>query len=62
MVEEALRAQIPVLVIDVKSDLPNLLLSFPSFDPALLAPWIEGAGSPSAVDARSTSPRSWRAA
>jgi hypothetical protein len=46
MVEEALRAQVPVLVIDVKSDLPNLLLSFPSFAPELLAPWIEGAGSP----------------
>ena len=29
MVEEALRAQVPVLMIDVKGDLPNLLLAFP---------------------------------
>jgi hypothetical protein len=41
MVEEALRAKVPVLVIDVKGDLPNLALAFPSFDPALMAPWVE---------------------
>ena len=41
LVEEALRASIPVLVIDVKGDLPNLMLAFPSFDPAALAPWVE---------------------
>jgi hypothetical protein len=28
-------------VIDVKGDLPNLLLAFPSFDPVLLEPWVE---------------------
>jgi len=44
LVEEALRNQIPTIVIDVKGDLPNLLLSFPSFEPALFAPWVEGAG------------------
>ncbi len=43
VVEEALRAGTPVLVIDVKGDLPNLALAFPSFDPALLAPWVEPA-------------------
>ncbi len=43
MVEEALRASIPVLVIDVKGDLPNLLLKLPSFDPVALAPWVEAA-------------------
>ena len=42
MVEEALRNQIPVLVIDVKGDLPNLLLQVPTFDPSALAPWVEG--------------------
>ncbi len=31
VIEEALRAKVPVLVIDVKGDLPNLLLTFPSF-------------------------------
>ena len=28
--EEALRSGVPVLMIDVKGDLPNLLLSFPT--------------------------------
>jgi hypothetical protein len=42
VVEEALRAGVPVLVIDVKGDLPNLLLSFPNFDARELLPWIEG--------------------
>jgi hypothetical protein len=32
MVEETLRAKVPVLVIDIKGDLPNLRLAFPSFD------------------------------
>jgi hypothetical protein len=41
MVEEAARAQVPTIVIDVKGDLPNLLLTFPSFDPTLLEPWVE---------------------
>jgi len=29
LVEEALRARVPVLMLDVKGDLPNLLLTFP---------------------------------
>src|SRR3954471_8668539 len=41
MIEEAARAQVPTIVIDVKGDLPNLLLALPSFDPALLEPWLE---------------------
>jgi hypothetical protein len=41
MVEEAVRARVPTLVVDVKGDLPNLLLAFPSFEPAVLAPWVE---------------------
>ena len=43
MIEEALRNGIPVLVIDVKGDLANLLLAFRNFDPALMAPWVEAA-------------------
>jgi hypothetical protein len=43
LVEEAMRAGVPVLVIDIKGDLPNLKLAFPSFDPALMAPWVEAA-------------------
>src|SRR5690348_5688624 len=49
MVEEALRAKVPVLVVDVKGDLPNLLLTFPSFASSELVPWVDGA----ATDARS---------
>jgi hypothetical protein len=51
LVEEALRAQVPVLVIDVKGDLPNLLLSFPTFAPSELLPWASAATS--ANDSRS---------
>jgi hypothetical protein len=43
MVEEALRAGIPSLVFDIKGDLPNLALAFPSFDPAAMRPWVEPA-------------------
>jgi hypothetical protein len=50
MVEEALRAQIPVLVIDVKGDLPNLLLAFPSFDAGALKPWVEASPNQEIVD------------
>jgi hypothetical protein len=45
-VEEALRAQIPVIMIDVKGDLPNLLLAFPTFAHSEFAPWLEGHGAP----------------
>jgi DNA helicase HerA-like ATPase len=43
LIEEALRAGVPALVIDVKGDLPNLLLSFPNFDPSAIEPWVEPA-------------------
>jgi hypothetical protein len=43
LVEEALRAEIPVLVVDIKGDLPNLALAFPSFDEAAMTPWVEPA-------------------
>src|SRR6187549_3298316 len=46
MIEEAIRAGVPVLVIDVKGDLPNLLLAFPTFDPGHFQPWIEGCSAP----------------
>src|SRR6266851_2363444 len=51
LVEEALRAQVPVLVIDIKGDLPNLLLSFPTFAASELLPWADS--SASATDERS---------
>ncbi len=43
LVEEALRAKIPVLLLDVKGDLANLKLAFPSFDAKHIAPWVEAA-------------------
>ncbi len=43
LVEEALRAQVPVLIVDVKGDLPNLALAFPSFDAERMTPWVEPA-------------------
>lgn len=46
MVEEALRAKVPVLMIDVKGDLPNLLLTLPDFSAASLAPWIASETEP----------------
>jgi hypothetical protein len=47
LVEEALRAKVPVLVIDVKGDLPNLLLSFASFGASELLPWVDASRLPS---------------
>ncbi|HET9956328.1 MAG TPA: helicase HerA-like domain-containing protein [Polyangiaceae bacterium] len=51
LAEEALGAGIPTLIIDVKGDLPNLLLAFPDFEPTAYLPWIEpgvqGQSSPS---------------
>src|SRR5690348_14950416 len=41
MIEEAARARVPTMVIDVKGDLPNLLLAFPNFEPTVIAPWVE---------------------
>ena len=65
LVEEVLSAQVPCLLIDVKGDLANLALAFPSFDPSAMAPWVEadagdddGIADPpvvaSAVEARRT--------
>ena len=33
--------EVNAVVIDVKGDLPNLLLTFPNFEPSLLEPWLE---------------------
>lgn len=41
MIEEAARARVPTLVVDVKGDLTNLLLSFKDFSPEQFAPWVE---------------------
>jgi predicted nuclease of restriction endonuclease-like (RecB) superfamily len=46
LVEEALRAGVPVLIFDVKGDLPNLLLSFPDFSADQLLPWVAASMTP----------------
>jgi DNA helicase HerA-like ATPase len=51
VVEEALRNGVPVIVIDVKGDLPNLLLSFPKLDAEAVAPWLDEADLASGPDA-----------
>jgi hypothetical protein len=43
MVEELLRNQVPVLLLDIKGDLPNLGLCFSDFSPERMTPWIEPA-------------------
>jgi Bacterial protein of unknown function (DUF853) len=52
LAEAALLAGIPTVLIDVKGDLPNLLLNFPNFDPAATLPWLDGEGfTPEALQA-----------
>src|SRR6266542_6833793 len=41
LIEEALIDNIPVLAIDPKGDLSNLLLTFPNLAPADFRPWID---------------------
>jgi hypothetical protein len=43
VIEEALRAGIPVLAIDPKGDLTNLCLTFPDLAPSDFRPWIDEA-------------------
>jgi hypothetical protein len=57
LVEEALRNEIPTLIIDVKGDLPNLLLSFPSFAHEPLKPWMESTGGEGEDEAASVRAR-----
>ena len=42
LLEEAIRAGIPCLVLDLKGDLANLALSFPSLEPGDFEPWVDG--------------------
>ena len=43
LLEELLRSGVPVLVIDPKGDMGNLLLRFPELRPDDFAPWVEAA-------------------
>jgi len=44
LAEEALRTRIPTIAIDVKGDLPNLLLNFPNFELSSYGAWLEASG------------------
>lgn len=46
LAEEALSARVPVLMIDVKGDLPDLLLAFRSFSPNEFLPWVKSSLEP----------------
>ncbi len=41
MLEEAVRSNVPLLVIDVKGDMTNLGLVFDDFDPESFVPWVQ---------------------
>ncbi|NNF13437.1 MAG: DUF853 family protein [Gemmatimonadetes bacterium] len=41
LVEEILASGVPVLILDPKGDMGNLLLNFPSFDPEDFEPWVD---------------------
>ena len=41
LIEETAKAGVPTIVVDVKGDLPNLLLAFSDFEPRWLEPWVE---------------------
>ena len=43
LIEEALLAGIPVLVLDPKGDMANLALVFPDLEPASFRPWVSEA-------------------
>ncbi len=49
LLEEALRQNIPTLVLDPKGDMGNLLLSFPELRPDDFAPWVPAGTDPAAT-------------
>ena len=61
MIEEALIDNIPVIAIDPKGDLPNLLLGFPQLRPEDFRPWIQsGDASRQPKTRRPYGKRDWR--
>lgn len=51
LIEEVLAAGVPVLALDPKGDLTNLLLTFPQLRPEDFAPWMPSGSDPAAVAA-----------
>ncbi len=52
LLEELVRAQVPILAIDPKGDLANLALLFPSLSAEAFAPWVEAGADAGEVAAR----------
>lgn len=51
LIEEVLRSEVPVLMIDIKGDLTNLALAFDDFAHTQFEPWVEPApGDPRSVE------------
>jgi hypothetical protein len=50
LIEEVLKQGVPVLAIDPKGDLSNLLLLFDTLDAASLAPWVDGDAAAAAAE------------
>jgi len=45
LLEEALRSRVPVILLDIKGDLANLMLTFPGLTAAEFAPWVDADGA-----------------
>lgn len=45
VLEEALRSRVPVILLDIKGDLANLMLTFPGLTAAEFAPWVDADGA-----------------
>jgi hypothetical protein len=54
LIEEVLAAGVPVLALDPKGDLTNLLLTFPELRPDDFGPWVPEGADPAAVAAEWT--------
>jgi len=57
LTEELLRTGVPTLIIDVKGDLPNLLLTFPDCEPAHYLPWLQSQRKNDSAEARAAEAR-----
>jgi len=64
LLEEALLQGVPVLAVDPKGDLTNLLLTFPALEPEDFAPWVDAERAAkdglSATEAAARDAKRWR--
>jgi hypothetical protein len=60
LIEESLRHGVPVLAIDPKGDVGNLLLLFDGLDPASFAPWVDLAAGADRAAAGEQAAAAWR--